>query len=193
MTKSAMAGVAAPLLYLVAVLAGSVATPGHDPVAMPISALMAGGTGPAWLYGLLLAYNLAILVFGLSLRIPSTRLSLLASAVVGIGMLVYPMDVIGAPMSLAGAVHLVLAGVASLASLVAIGGGALHFRRRQDGRRAWLSCLALGFVLLTGLLTAMGTAAGWPVAGLLERMTIGGFLIWVGWLACQPDTAMGRA
>tara|TARA_R110002020_G_scaffold14227_2_gene50468 strand:+ start:988 stop:1569 length:582 start_codon:yes stop_codon:yes gene_type:complete len=193
MTLAALAGLAAPLIYLAAVMAGSWATPGYDQLAMPISALMAGGAGPAWLYGLLLAYNLTLLGFGLSLPIARTRLSLVASAVVGIGMLIFPMDAIGAPMRATGMVHLMLAGVASLTSLVAIAGGMRHFSRRRERRRAWISALALGFVLVTGVLTAAGTAAGWPIAGLLERLTIGGFLVWIGWLACQPAPGSMRA
>ncbi|MHB1104555.1 MAG: hypothetical protein ACYC0C_17625 [Devosia sp.] len=85
------------------------------------------------------------------------------------------MDRVGEAVSAIGTAHLVLAGMASLLSMLAIFGG---IRAGRRGTRR-VSALALAIVFVTGALAALGTASGWPLAGLLERMTIGTFLAWL--------------
>lgn len=182
MTLARIAGLSAPLVYLVAVLAGGAVTPGYNHLAMPISALLAGGGGPWWLSGLFVAYNLLLLVFAWNCRRRLLRWTLVASALVGIGMLALPMDTPGTPLSPAGLGHLMLAGLASLLSMLAIGAGAATL----PSRASW-AVLALVFV--SGGLAAIGTAQAWSMAGLLERATIGLFLGWVFWLAWRHPAA----
>ena len=171
MTPARAAGVAAPLIYLVAVIGGGAVTPGYDHIGMAISELMAGYVGPWWLYGLLVLYNLLLGLFGAGRR----NWALLVSAGLGLALLALPMDVPGTALTDIGVAHIVLAVLASLASMTAIAAGALG----AGGRTSLFSWLALLVVLVSGGLAALGTVQGWPIAGLLERLTIGTFLAWV--------------
>lgn len=184
------AGVAAPLVYVGAVILGGAGQPGYSHMAEPISALTA--TGGFWLNALFGLYNLLLLAFSAfvvarpgggnaGFRVTGWLMALLGF--VGLALLAFPMDLPGAPATTPGAIHIGLAALASIASMGAITAGALGWRQAGARNAAMISWVALGFVIVTGGLAAFAAAAGWPVVGLLERLTIGGFLAWVLWSA----------
>jgi len=103
--------------------------------------------------------------------------------VIGLALLVFPMDLPGSSTTLFGTIHLGLAAVASVGSMAAMAAGALGWQRARARGAAMVSWVALGFVLVTGGLTVFAAATAWPWVGVLERLTIGGFLAWVLWSA----------
>ena len=184
------AGVAAPLVYVGAVIAGGAHQPGYSHVAEPISVLTA--TGGLWINALFGLYNLLLLVFSAfviarpgggnaGFRVVGWLMVLLGC--VGLALWAYPMDMPGAQATISGAIHIALAAGASVASIAAITAGALGWRQAGVRNAAMISWVALGFVIITGGLAAFGAATGWPTVGLLERLTIGGFLAWILWSA----------
>ncbi|MCB1517820.1 MAG: DUF998 domain-containing protein [Hyphomicrobiaceae bacterium] len=185
------AGIAAPLLYLVLVVTGGAIAPGYDHVRDPISALIADQAPfAAPLNAGFLLYNLLFVVFAVALALTSkSRMSraaslvLLAVALAGAVMIGFPMDAANAGMSATGLTHILLAIVQSIGSMVGIGMFAGAFWRAKRTISGTVSIAALLVVFLSGGLAAAAGAQGSPVVGLLERITIGTFEIWLFLLA----------
>lgn len=197
-------GVAAPVLYLVIALAGGAAVPGYDPVTDPISALTAtGGPGIKWIEAGFGLYNLLLVAFavaGWSLADAAWRrvfATLMVTASAGLLMWPFAMDRAGAPMSAAGLVHIGLAGLASLSTIVAVWLSIVNWHRGGPRVMARFGAACLVVIALSGVAAAVAAAAGWPLLGLLERVTIGGFLCWLagtaGWFATTFRLAPGRS
>ena len=182
------AGIAAPLLYVATVAWGATLFPGYSHLSDPISSLtQAGRPGAEGLESLFLIYNILVAAFaigGLSISLgrPQWRFSyaaILVTALVGLLMWLFPQDPIGPAPTDAGIVHIVLAGLASLATMAAIAGGGFASRADGSGSMARFSFACLVLVFVSGLATAVAMPAGWPFMGLLERITIGTFEVWL--------------
>ena len=104
---------------------------------------------------------------------------LLVQGIFGMLTLFFPEDRGGARMSTIGILHIVLAGLSSITTMGAM--LLLGFWFRGANATAGLgaySLVSVGFVFATGgLLVVLGIHS--PVAGLVERLTIGGFLQWL--------------
>ncbi|WP_055046714.1 DUF998 domain-containing protein [Devosia sp. A16] len=185
-------GIAAPLLYVVTVLAAGAVLPGYDPVADPISALTAAGRPSIrWIEAGFGLYNLLLAAFagvGWSLAGRNWRpvfATLMVTAGAGLLMWPFAMDMRGVPISAHGVVHLGLAAVASISTIVAVLLSAIAWRRAGDRRMARFCALCLLVITLSGAVAGVATATGWPIAGLLERLTIGGFMLWLAVTAAR--------
>lgn len=184
------AGICAPLVYIGAVILGGANQAGYSHLAEPISALTTSGV--FWLNCLFGLYNLLLLGFSAfvivgpggassAFRLAGWLMTLLG--VIGLALLVFPMDLPGSSTTLFGTIHLGLAAVASVGSMAVMATGALGWQRARARGAAMVSWAALGFVLVTGGLTVFAVATAWPWVGALERLTIGGFLAWIMWSA----------
>jgi len=92
----------------------------------------------------------------------------------------FPMDPRGSAATFAGTMHIVAAGLCSLAIMLALLFGARAFTSVPGGRGyALYSYITLAIVFLTGALAATSAATGSALMGLAERVTIGAFLQWV--------------
>ena len=94
-------------------------------------------------------------------------------------MMAFPMDAPGTPMSFAGIIHIALASVESLGSMLAIGLAALGWRAAGDFRMARTSMLLLGVVFVSGAAAALAQANGTFYLGAVERITIGTYELWM--------------
>lgn len=181
-------GFVAAVLYGAAVAVGGLVLPAYDPLADPISAMTAVGRTDAdwvrWAFGL---YNGLVALFAgiVVLRKDSAAgwrvvgALLLATAIAGLLMGPFAMDAEGTAMTAVGMVHIGLAAFTSLATIATVALSIALWRARHAGR---LAALAIGCLLLIvpfGLLAALATANSWPLAGLCERLTIGGFELWL--------------
>jgi hypothetical membrane protein len=182
-------GVAAPIVYAATVMWGATLVPGYSHLTDFISALnQSGQIGTEAVQSLFLLYNGLVLVFAtMCLRRLSrspewmmTFLLLFAIAALGILMAPFPQDPVGDPMTTIGTIHIVLAGLASICSMGAIWFSGLAWRRTKKGEDlALFSFVCLGIVFGSGLFAAAAAVGGWNIAGLLERVTIGTFLLWM--------------
>jgi len=177
--------VAAPPVYLAGVIAGGELVMGYDHLRDAISSLTESGrVGIEAVAAVFILYDLLVLAFAdAASRFDRENLRayvlLGVTAVGGLLMFIVPMDPVGRPMSPGGMVHVLLAVILSLSTMGAIavvGLGA--FRRRQRGR-ALFSGFGLIVVAVSGAAAGLGAAAGWPLMGILERLTIGGFEVWL--------------
>ena len=185
-------GVAAPLVYVVTVIAGGASTPGYNHLHDPVSALTEAGSNDVfWINIGFLLYNLLVAAFALS-ALQERRSSRLWTVIFGLllltalsGALMWPLpqDPIGAPASPAGIAHIALAAVESLSSILIVGLAIRALWQARHRRLALFSAVCLGLIVPFGIGAAAATAGHWQFMGLFERVTIGAFEAWIGVVA----------
>lgn len=187
-------GFVAPLVYVATVLAGGWATPGYDHVSQPVSALFETGAPHALAVSLaFVGYNILLVAFGLGLHLVwrdadiwrrLTAWAILLNGAFGLLIELAPMDPVGAPATLPGTVHLVLAGLLVVTCMAAMALMVVSWRRRRTHARS--SGITVGLLILmvgAGALAAGAATAGWPWLGVFQRLTIGSYLVWLPMLA----------
>ncbi|WP_438447169.1 DUF998 domain-containing protein [Gorillibacterium sp. sgz5001074] len=178
-------GILSGLFYLAAVVTGDLLRDDYNALANSISELtLTGADYKEWMDLLFTLYNLSLLGFGLGLarsgpiELSWTRLGgwvLTATAFFGLLMYFFPQDPRHTEATLAGTVHLILAGILSPLTILAVLFLGLGVRRPRAMRfYSYGSCL---FILLTGGYTALHIDS--PYMGLYERFTILGFILWL--------------
>jgi hypothetical membrane protein len=188
-------GILAPILYVAAVIGGGLMWPGYSHVTNYISDLIGSGAPHKWLldpaFGI---YNIFCFAFGLgaflvaraALENKRRMVGLLGATflvltgVLGFTLLFFPEDPVGAHLTSRGITHIVLAGISSLTTMVSMLLLAFWFRGEPSTRGMGIySFISVGFVFVTGGFTgAMGVSHN-PLVGLMERLTIGGFMQWL--------------
>jgi hypothetical membrane protein len=189
-------GVLAPLVYVGAVILGGLLRPGYRHVAHAVSELIAAGAPNRLLLNpLFTLYDLLLAAFGaglvLAVKVSPEQngkrcgawgaLALVVAGMLGVLMnLFFPQDPGGPPVTVTGMVHVVLAGVLSLGTMLAMLCTGLWLRHLPDQRAAWIySLISLAVVFISGGLGAAAIASRSPYLGLVERVTIGAFVQWV--------------
>jgi hypothetical protein len=187
-------GTSAAIVYVGTVILGGLIRPGYSHLSDAISELVADGApNRSLLSSLFLIYNLLLSAFGIGLFLKSKDQSrgrqsgyigsffLILVGLAGVSMeLAFPQDPGGNPTTFAGTMHLVMAGIASLGTMVAIVFLALWFRNFTDLKGyvafSWISVV---IIFISGGLTAAALANHHPLFGLIERDTIGTFILWL--------------
>jgi len=189
-------GLLAPLVYVGAVILGGLLRPGYSHVAHAISELIAvGAPNTTLLNPLFTLYDILLAAFGVGLLLtvrahPEQRgtrsgslgaFALIVSGLIGVLMnMFFPQDPGGPPVTLTGTVHVVLAGVLSLGTMLAILCTGLWLRQAPGSRAYWRYSLAsLAAIFISGGLGAAAIATSSPYLGLVERVAIGAFIQWV--------------
>jgi hypothetical membrane protein len=188
-------GILSSLIYLATDVLGGMRYPGYSFTSQAISELMArGAPSEAFVDPLFLVYGVLALAFGVgafregagrgrALRI--TGALLIAYAAVGLsGPTFFEMSPRGTGAVDGDLLHIVLTGVLVLLLLPAMGFGAFAFGKRF---RAYSAATLLIVVAFGGLTAPYGArlAAGQPTPGfgILERIHVYAFLLWVAVLA----------
>jgi len=201
-------GILAPIVYIAIVIIGGLMRPGYDHITNFISDLIGTGAPNRWLldpvFGL---YNVFCMAFGLGVfwRVRTVLENrrrmiglvgatiLVLTGVFGFLTLFAPEDPAGAQMTSAGVMHVVLAALSSVTTMVSMFLLGLWFRGSPGSRGMGIySFISVGFVLVTGGITAAMGATRGPVAGLMERLTIGGFMQWLFVLAMVLTGGISR-
>lgn len=193
-TRLIRCGAVAAVLYTLIVVIGGFVAVGYDHVAAPVSSLYQTGAANALPIALAFAiYNAFVVAFGIGFgniaraaTEPRRSVGMAAAvALVLVGIAgglddIFPQDPIGSVMTTTGTLHIAFAGIASLLTIIAIGlAAAWEWPRRELRRSAWFSVVTVALILAFGPLTAAATAGSWPVMGLLERVTIFSFMVWM--------------
>jgi hypothetical membrane protein len=192
-----LSGMLASLVYVCAVLLGGALWKEYSHAAQPVSDLIAADAPQAWLLNPLFAlYNALTLCFGVALFLfvkedsrsekrslgRAGALVLLAEGVFGLLILFFPEDAGGmkAAISSSGRMHILLAGLSSMSTMLAVllmgfyfGG---HARLRALGLYSFLS---VTLIFMSGGLAAFSVANHNLMGGVFERVTIGAFLQWL--------------
>jgi len=189
-----LSGMSAAMVYVGSVILGGVIRPGYSHMSEAISELVADGAPNRFLLSsLFLIYNLLLVAFGIGLflgvkdRSRGRRsgfigsLALMLVGLAGVSMeLAFPQDPGGTPATFAGTMHLVMAGVASLGTMVAIVFLAFWFRNFSALKHyVTYSLISVTIIFISGGLSVAAMANYHPLFGLIERVTIGTFILWL--------------
>ncbi|MEP7355773.1 MAG: DUF998 domain-containing protein [Anaerolineales bacterium] len=203
-----LGGLLAPILYVFTVILGGALRPGYSHLAQAISDLMAAGAPNKALMDTLFAgYNLLVLAGGWGVLHyvraapePHRRqagwvgaLNLIAVAVFGLVTLLFPEDAGGlaaGAIGQTGRLHIVFAGLSSLTTMLAVLFLGLWFQANPRWRGLGLySFASVLIVFVSGGFAAYSVANQYPLAGLVERITIGAFMQWLFVTAWQLRAA----
>ena len=197
MRKKALliSGIFAPLVYIVAVVLGGILRPGYSHIAQYVSELIeSGAPNKAILDPLFATYNILTIAFGIGLFLYVRSVSenrrkrvglagaliLVAEGIFGFVTVFFPQDPIGSAATSTGTLHIILASLSSLTTMLTMLLLGLWFciipALCRDGIYSFIS---LAIVFLSGGLAASTIANPGPVNGLIERVTIFGFLQWL--------------
>jgi hypothetical protein len=189
-----LCGMAAAVLYVGTVILGGLLRPGYSHISMAISELVAeGAPNRSLLSSSFLVYNLLVTLFGAGLFLqvnsqPRGRLSgltgslaLLAVGIAGILMeLAFPQEPGGTAVTFSGLMHFVMAGVASLGTMLAILMMAFWFRNIPELKGYVVySVISVAVVFVSGGMSVAAIASHFPFFGLVERATILTFILWM--------------
>lgn len=189
-----LSGMFAAVVYAGTVILGGLIRPGYSHLSEAISELVAeGAPNRSLLSSLFLIYNLLLSAFGLGIFLKTKAeprgqksgylgsLALVLVGMAGISMeLAFPQDPGGIPTTFAGTMHLIMAGVASLGTMIGVLMLGLWFRNFSDlnGLAAY-SIVSAAVIFISGGLTAAAMANNFPFFGILQRITIGAFILWL--------------
>jgi hypothetical protein len=194
--KLMWSGIIAPVFYLTAVILGGALKPDYSHIANFVSELIeSGAPNTIILHPLFIFYNIftGIFAFGLfyvvSGRSKVTDLLnsgnygaivLGAEALFGFITIFFPQDPVGTAVTPTGTIHIILAGLSSLTTMGAMLLMVFWFKNIPGLKRlSTYSLVSLVIVFGSGGFAAYTAASGGPIAGLLERVTIGAFLQWM--------------
>ena len=184
-------GIVGPLIYIVTVIIGGALRGDYNPVYNSISELiMVGSPNLLFLNILFGIYNFLLLLFGWGIlsdpKLPKNWSLNLASVIIvilgflGILFIFFPQDPRGTTATLSGTIHLILAGLSSPLSILAVFLAGFSFRENPENKAfVWYSYLSVLLILISGGMTATLIANNSPYGALFERITIFTFLIWV--------------
>ncbi len=194
-----LAGVVAPILYIVAVVIGGLLRPRYSHLDDAISVLIAeGAPHKVLLGGLFFAYNvLAIFAadaLAARLRLTESRplrwagATFLTTAILGMLLLAVPMDRPNAPMTPIGVGHAILAGLVALGCLATVALTAFGAAKLGYGTYATFAWRTFAVMLVAGAVAAAAAALHWPWMGLAERISVGAYLVWMARTCWQAIT-----
>jgi hypothetical membrane protein len=191
-----LGGILASITYIVTVIVGAAIRPGYSHIKYFVSELIsAKAPNKKLLNPLFATFNILTSVFGFGLLFAVSSLSqssgkmligtwgaivIIAEALIGFAIVFFPMDERDTPNTFTGTMHIVLSGFSSLATmigmlLIAI---CLHSVPGMNGWSVY-SFISLAVVFVSGAGAAITASKNSPIAGLMERITIGGFLQWM--------------
>ncbi len=206
-----LCGILAPVVYVLTVILGGIIRPGYSHISQAVSDLIAtAAPNKSLLDPLFALYNILVIAFALGLlqhvrndhqnrRIligTIGALILVAQGIFGLATLFFPEPAGGTSVAITstGAMHIIFAGLSSLTTMIAILLLGFWFKNSQHLRRYGLySFFSVSAVFLTGGLAAFSVATQSPVAGLVERITIGGFIQWVFVIALMMYSSEARS
>ena len=187
-------GIIAPIIFVITIIVGGLITSGYSHLSQSVSELvMSGAPNKLYLdipfsinYVFSCIFGFGIFIIFKSKASPLNSLTgLIGFIIIGIlGILslassvFFTMDLPDAPATTSGIIHLILVGLESLGSMVAILLVGLWFRKIGLRGYSIYSIITLIIVFITGIIAVVGTTQDSSYIGLLERLTIGAYIQW---------------
>lgn len=184
-------GIIAPVVYILAVFIGGALRHDYSPFYNSISELSMANAPNLLLMDVLFSiYNVFLLIFGLgayldsnvdnSKKYKAATIMLALIGVLGLMVLVFTQDPRGSPATLSGTLHIVLSGIYSAFTIIAILLVGFSFRRYLEIKIfSWYSYITAILVFVSGGSAAASLVGNSAYGGLLERITIFLFMIWL--------------
>jgi hypothetical membrane protein len=186
-----LSGLAASVIYILTVVLGAAVRPEYSHIGNAISELfVSGAPNKAAIDSGFILYNSFLVLFSVSvIRLGvgagsklfiSAGIILLVSALCGLLMnLLFPMDVRDTNVTAPGMMHLVLAGIVSISTMAVMWLFGAVFSK-TDKVYGIYTFISLVVVFVSGGLAAFAASKASPYMGLVERVTIGCFIVWIG-------------
>lgn len=189
-----VSGIIAPIIFVITIVVGGLMAPGYSHLSQSISELVMSGA-PNKLY-LDISFSINYVfscIFGFGLFVIfRSKASPLNSSTGLIGFIIlgviaalsflssnfFTMNLPGTPATTFGIIHLILVGLESIGSMIAILLVGFWFRRVGLSGYGVYSIITLIIVFITGIMTLVATTQGSSYVGLFERLTVGAFALW---------------
>jgi len=186
---AAIFGLIAPLVCIAALVVGALLRPDYNSVSQTISLLAAPDTPHvAAVNTLFFLYNALLIAFGVgcwilvrknSFREKATGMLIAATGLLGIAASIFPQDPIDTPMSQTGLTHKTLSICMTLSALLAVASQSRFEKERGKSSRSRFSILMTAFLVSSGIASTIAIEVDWWAGGLVERVTLAGFLLWL--------------
>jgi hypothetical membrane protein len=188
-----LSGILAPVIYVGTVILGGILRPGYSHMAEAISELVsAGAPNKPLLSSLFIVYNILCSAFGIGLlqqtintsgRKTSGKFGAISLILIGIiGLLLelfFPQDPGGPAVTFAGTLHIILASMAALLTMIAVVATGLWIRQISGFKGYTLYSIITFAVIFVAGGTVPILGMTYPYFGLLERIPIGAFIQWL--------------
>jgi len=187
-------GIIAPIIFIITITVGGVITSGYSHLSQSVSELVISGAPNKLYLDIPFSINYILsCIFGFGLFVIfRSQASPLNSSTGLIGFIVlgiiailsflssnfFTMNLPGTPATTSGTIHLILVGLESFGSMVAILLVGLWFKKIGLSGYSVYSIITLIIVFITGIMTVVGTTQDSSYIGLFERLTIGAFILW---------------
>ena len=184
-------GFIGPILYILAVLIGGTLRNDYSQLYNTVSELSMANVPNLLLMDVMFGiYNISLLLFGIgafldtsidtSKKYRAAMLMLVLTGISGIVLLFFPQDPRTAAFTTTGTVHIAVAGISSLLTILAIFLAGFSFRKKVDmSNFSKYSFISGTIVVISGGLSAYSVANNLFFGGLLEKITILTFIVWV--------------
>jgi len=179
-------GIISAVFYIGAVMLGGILWPGYSHVRQAISELtFRQAPNLPLMQSLFWIYNLSLLICSVGLFLHAKTKTMKASAtflaacaLAGVMMFFFPQDPLHTTLTTSGLLHLIFAGVASITTLLAVSFAAAG-EWRENRKLGIFSWIVFGVIMLSGPITAMAPTMLPEYFGIVERITIGTFIVWL--------------
>ncbi|MBI5680484.1 MAG: DUF998 domain-containing protein [Methanobacterium sp.] len=184
-------GIIGPLVYISAVIMGGMLRSDYSFLYNTISELTVANASNIVLMSILFGiYNISILIFGIgafldkeidnSKKYKAATLMLAIVGFLGILLLFFPQDPRNAAFTFQGTMHIAIAGITSLFTLISVLLIGINFRKVKEMKSfAIYSFISFAVILVSGGVAAISVGSNSAYGGLFERITIFAFMIWV--------------
>ena len=179
------------IIYILAVIIGGAIRNDYSQLYNTVSELSMTGAPNLFLMDIMFGiYNVSLLIFGIgafldtkvdtSKKYRAAMLMLVLTGISGIILLFFPQDPRTAAFTTTGTVHIAVAGISSLLTILTIFLTGFSFRKMADMNNfAKYSFISGIIVVISGGISAYSVGNNLFFGGLLEKITILTFIVWV--------------
>lgn len=184
-------GFLGPIIYILAVIIGGAIRNDYSQLYNTVSELSMTNAPNLLLMDIMFGiYNISLLIFGIgafldtevdtSKKYRAAMLMLVLTGISGIVLLFFPQDPRGIPFTTVGTTHIAVAGISSLLTILAIFLTGFSFRKKVDMNNFTKYSFISGIiVVISGGISAYSVGNNLFFGGLLEKITILTFIVWV--------------
>lgn len=184
-------GFLGPIIYILAVIIGGAIRNDYSQLYNTVSELSMTNAPNLFLMDIMFGiYNISLLIFGIgafldtevdtSKKYRAAMLMLVLTGISGILLLFFPQDPRGMPFTTVGTTHIAVAGISSLLTILAIFLTGFSFRKKVDMNNFTKYSFISGIlVVVSGGISAYSVGNNLFFGGLLEKITILTFIVWV--------------
>lgn len=190
MKKINLALIGATLSYVLAVVIGGFLKENYSHIYNAISELSEVGTGEILIVNILFCiYNFLLIIYSIAYliiyrdkinnKVVIIYISILLCGLSGIMMGIFPQESRGGEVSIKGIMHFVFAGIAAVTTMLGTILSWINYKKLNKGYAIY-SLISFIIIFIAGLgnVILMNNGIG-DFFGLIERITIGSFIMWL--------------